>query len=130
FASGLLAYPGPPRIKLFPKLARRFLGNASNGVAMNSGTQKLILPLDHTRSSAVPMPLRAIYTLVRPREAFPKQSITFETLSPRESFLELLKNTFNYRVVNSDRLERQFNETVRVVSLMPVKKVSYPRVLT
>lgn len=129
-ANGFLAYPGPPRIKLFPKLARRFLGNASNGVAMNSETKKLILPLDRTRSSAAPVLLKAIYTLVPPREVLRKQPIRFETLSPRESFLELVKNTFNCRVVNSDRLERQFNETVRVVSAMPVKKVSYPRVLT
>jgi hypothetical protein len=130
FANGFLAYPGPPRIKLFPKLARRFLGNASNGVAMNSGTKKLILPLDRTRSSAAPVPLKAIYTLVPPRAVFRKQPIRFETMSPRESFLELVKNTFNYRVVNSRRLERQFNETARVVSAMSVKSLSYPRVLT
>jgi len=130
FAGGFLAYPGPPRIKLFPKLARRFLGNASNGIAMNSETQKLVLPLDRTLSSATPVPLKAIYALVPPREVFRKQPIRFETLSPRESFLELVKNTFNYRVVNSDRLERQFNETARVVSAMSVKKISYPRVLT
>ena len=130
FAGGFLAYPGPPRIKLFPKLGRRFLGNVSNGVAMNSGTQKLIFPLDRTRSSAVPVPLKAIYTLVPPREVFRKQPVRIETLSPRESFLELVKHTFNYRVVNPDRLERQFNETARVVSVMSVKKMSYPRVLT
>jgi len=130
-AGGFLAYTGPPRIKLFPKLARRFLGNASsNGVAMNSGTQKLILPLDRTRSSAGPVPLRAIYALVLPRETFRTHSIRFRTLSPREGFLELVKNTFNYRVLDSGRLERQFNETARVVGAMPVKKVSYPRVLT
>jgi hypothetical protein len=130
FAGGFRAYPGPPRIKLFPKLARKFLGIPSDGVTMNSGTQKLILPLDHTRSSAVPVPLKAIYTLVPPRKVLRKQPIRFETLTPRESFLELVKNTFNYRVVNSDRLERQFNETTRVVSAMPVKKALYPRILT
>jgi hypothetical protein len=129
FANGFLAYPGPPRIKLFPKLARRFLGNATDGVAMNSETKKLILPLDRTRSSVAPVPLRAIYALVPPREVFRKQRIRFKELSPRESFLELVRNTFNRRLVNSDRLERQFNETARVVSAMRVKKVSYPRVL-
>jgi hypothetical protein len=130
FVGGFLAYPGPARIKLFPKLARKFLGSASNGVAMNSGTRKLILPLDRNRSCANPVPLKAIYALVPPRKVFRKQPIRFETLSPRDSFLELLKNTFNYRVVNSDRLERQFNETARVVSAMPVRKVSYARILT
>jgi hypothetical protein len=28
----VLAYPGPPRIKLFPKMARRFLGDVATGV--------------------------------------------------------------------------------------------------
>jgi hypothetical protein len=130
FAGGLWAYPGPPRIKLFPKQARKFLGDASNGVAMNSGTQKLILPLDRTRSSDTPVPLKAIYTLAPPREVFRKQPIRFKTLSPRESFLELVKNTFNYRVLDTGRLERQFNETARMVSAMSVRKIFYARVLS
>ena len=129
FAGGFLAYPGPPRIKLFPKLARRFLGNVSNGVAMNSETKKLIFPLGASRRYEIPAPLKAVYTLASPREVFRKQPVRIETLSPRRSFLEFVKNTFNYRVVNSDRLERQFNETARVVSVAPVKKISYPRVL-
>jgi hypothetical protein len=128
-AGGFLAYPGPPRIKLFPKLARRFLGNVSNGVAMNSETKKLIFPLGTIRRCEIPTPLKAVYTLASPREVFRKQPVRIETLSPRSSFLELVKNTFNYRVVNSDRLERQFNETAGVVSVAPVKKISYPRVL-
>ena len=129
FGGEFLAYPGPPRIKLFPKVARRFLGSAANGVAMNSGTKKLILPLDRTRSSATPVPLKTIYTLDAPRQVFRKQQIRIAVLSPRESFLELVKNTFNYRIVNRDRLERQFKETTRVVSVTPVKKISYSRVL-
>ena len=129
-----MAYPGPPRIKLFPKLARKFLGTSANGVAMNSGGKKLILPLDYTRSSRTPVPLKAIYALEPPRlvirkQPIRKQPIRIEVLSPRESFVELVKNTFNYRIVNRDRLERQFKETARVVSVMPVKRVSYPRVL-
>ena len=43
--------------------------------------------------------------------------------------MALVKNTFNYRVVNSARLERQFKQTAQLVSTIPVKKLSYPRVL-
>src|SRR5213080_1250086 len=42
----VLAYPGPARIKLFPKAARRFLRDAASGIRMNPDTEKLILPLD------------------------------------------------------------------------------------
>jgi len=129
FEDGFVAYPGPPRIKLFPKLARRFLGDAAKGVAMNPAARKLILPLDPTRSSATPVPLKALYVLLPPRQVSRKQPIRIEVLPPRESFIALVKNTFNSRIVHSARLERQFKQTARLVSTMRVKKVAYPRVL-
>ena len=43
--------------------------------------------------------------------------------------MALVKNTFNSRIVHSALLECQFKQTVHVVSTIPVKKVSYPRVL-
>jgi len=46
----ILAYPGPPRLKLFPKIARRFLGqDGANRVHMNPDTDKLILPIEEHR---------------------------------------------------------------------------------
>jgi hypothetical protein len=125
---GFLAYPGPPRIKLFPKLARRFLANATNGISMNSGTKKLIFPLNGN-GSVIPVPLKAIYALTPPRQVFRKQPIRMFALSPRESFLELVKNTFNYRIIDPDRVERQFRAMSRLVDVIGVTKISYPRVL-
>jgi hypothetical protein len=126
----MFAYPGPPRIKLFPKLARRFLGGAARGTPMNSETDKLVLPLDRQRSCFAPVPIRTIYTLSSPRSSFPKQRIRFECLSPCAAFLELTKHTFNQRVMDSDRLRRQFIEAARLVSNSRIKKVFYPRVLS
>jgi hypothetical protein len=128
-ASVFMAYAGPPRIKLYPELASRFLG-ASNGIAMNTEAQKLILPLDANRVSDGPIPLKALYTLAVQTQASRKQSVRITVLPPRESFMALVKNTFNYRIVNSARLERQFKQTAQLVSTIPVKKVSYPRVLS
>jgi hypothetical protein len=125
----VMAYPGPPRIKLFPQLARRFLRPASPGVAMNLGTQKLVLPLDRSRSSFAPVPLKGIYALLPPRSTVHRHAVRITALPPRESFLALVKNTFNYRIVNPGRLERQFEAATRVASIMTVKKISYPRIL-
>ena len=123
----VLAYPGPARIKLFPKAARQFLGDAASGIRMNPDTEKLILPLDRKQVYPAPVPVKAIYALAPPREVFRKQSIRIETLSPRESFLELVKNTFNRRIVDSGRLTRQLQEMSRLVDHLPVQRLSIPR---
>ena len=123
----VLAYPGPPRIKLFPKIARRFLGEAASGVRMNPDTEKLILPLDDSRRCDTPVPIKAVYTLAGPDEVFRTKEIRFEPLSPRQAFLELVKNTFNRRVIDPRRLERQLHLNARLVTRVPVRKLSFPR---
>src|SRR5207245_11738847 len=110
--------------------ARRFLGRAASGARMNPDTEKLILPLDRKQSCSKPVPLRAIYSLSGPREVLRKQRIRFEPLSPRQAFLALVKNTFNPRILDTDRLQRQLKEAARLVSLVPVRKVSFPRVVS
>jgi hypothetical protein len=123
----VLAYPGPPRIKLFPKMARRFLGDVATGVHMNEDTDKLILPLDEHRRCSNPVRLDAIYSLAAPRDACRKPGVTIETLSPREAFVELVKGTFNRRLVSPRRLRDQFCFVARLTELIPVKRLTYPR---
>jgi hypothetical protein len=123
----VLSYPGPARIKLFPKIARRFLADTAQGVRMNPDTEKLIVPLHGKQICSAPALVKAIYSLAPPREVFAKQSIRFETLSIREGFLELVKNTFNYRIIDSGRLKRQLEQTSQLVALLPVRRMSVPR---
>ena len=126
---GVMAYPGPARIKLFPQLARLFRHEAASGVAMNPKSKKLILPLHHSQSVRHPVPLGGIYALLPPRSATRGRTVRIAALPPRESFIALVKNTFNYRIVGRSRMERQFESATRVVTVMAVKKVSYPRIL-
>jgi hypothetical protein len=124
----ILAYPGPARIKLFPNLARKYMGKAASGVPMNPFTRKTILPLQPEQTCATPVPLRAIYSIAAVDDLW-KSAIRIESLAPRNAFLELVKNTFNYRIVDAGRLERQFTGTGHLVGAAPVRKVFYPRVL-
>ena len=126
---GVIAYPGPPRIKLLPRSARRFLPEMAGGVAMNPGSSKLILPLDRDRSVRAPVPLKAIYALLPAASRSRQPAIRIAVMPRRESFIALVKHTFNYRIVNPARLERQFEAGTQVVGIMPVKEISYPRVL-
>jgi hypothetical protein len=129
-AAGILAYPGPPRIKLYPEAARRFLPNTAQGVPMNPETEKLILPLEHVRTCRKAIPLRAIYSLVAPENVQDGSSIELQRLPPRQVFLELVRGAFNVRVRDAGRLERQLHETARLVNLVPVKRLAFPRVWT
>ena len=126
----ILAYPGPSRLKLFPKIARRFLGqDATSRVHMNPDTDKLILPIEEHRRQGRPVALDAIYALAAPRDACRTPYVRVESLSPREAFLELLKGTFNRRLTNQPRLARQFSFTARLTDLVAVKKLTYPRTI-
>jgi hypothetical protein len=128
-SDGVLAYPGPARIKLFPKVASRFFAHAEAGVKMNADTNKLILPLDEARRCAYAVPLKAIYTLAGPGASRRQSSVRVERLSPREAFVELVKGTFNYRLVGRQRLARQFAFMTSLAEFIPVKQLTYPRSL-
>jgi hypothetical protein len=123
----LQAFPGPARIKLFPKMAKRFLGGHVNGVPMNQAARKLIIPLDPQKICACSVPLQSIYVLARAREAARERDVRIEQLSLREAFVALVSNTFNYAVLDRGRLKRQFTETSRLVQNVPVKKLFYSR---
>jgi hypothetical protein len=123
----LEAYPGPARIKLFPGAARRFLGAAAAGIPMNPQTGKLVIPLDQPRFSQRRLPVRGIYALAPPRENRRARHIAIEPLCAKEAFMALVRNTFNYLIVDADRLHRQITETARIVERVPTSKLTYPR---
>jgi hypothetical protein len=53
--------------------------------------------------------------------------VTIERLSPREAFVELVKGTFNRRLVSLQRLQDQFHFVARLTELISVRKLTYPR---
>lgn len=124
-----VAYPGPPRIKLFPEIARSMLGERVTGTPMNNQTSKMVIPLD--RNQAVlpqdAFPLRAIYVLIPPRASSRSHNITIRTLSHRRAFVELIKNTFNAMIVESCRLKCQFVLATRLAARVRIASLSYPR---
>jgi hypothetical protein len=128
-STGILAYPGPPRLKLFPAMAIRFLGHTGNRVRMNPDSAKLILPIDEHKRCAHPVALHAIYSLASPRESGRSSSLSIEALSPREAFVALVNGTFNRRVVDPQRLERQFRVMASLTDRISVRKLTYPRAI-
>ncbi len=130
-AGGVVAHPGPPRIKLFPEIGRKLLGaRIASGTAMSPLSAKLIIPLDEDQACADAAPLKVIYVLAPPSTGTRRQKVTIRRVTPRRGFVELLRNTFNRAMTDSDRLERQFLWCARLASTLPIKLLSYPRTLS
>ncbi len=128
-AAGFEAQPGPPRLKLFPRIAHRILSTTAGAVPMNAMSRKLVLPLDASRYNSRPAPLRAIYVLTAPRQVHKKQRIRLGRLSTRECFIAMVRNTFNHLVGGAERLRRQYSQCLQVASSIPARSISHPRVL-
>lgn len=122
----LLAYPGSPRIKLFPEMANKFLGDSVIGVPMNPHTRKLIAPLRHSQLCTDVLPVGAIYALVPPFEVQGAE-VRLSSLTQRQAFLTLLASTFNRTILDPTRLRQQFERAQALANTLPVKKLSYPR---
>ena len=129
-----VAFPGPPRLRLLPKVARLYLGSVSDGVLMNPREKdakgaKLVFRLSESQSFAKVANLSAIYVVTAPRKVHRKQSIKISSLSPLQSLLNLLSFTHNDQLFGSERLKRQLDAAQRLIEKVPVRSLSYPRVL-
>jgi hypothetical protein len=123
----MVAHPGPPRIKLFPAVARKFLPRATAAVRMNAGTEKLVLPLGDHQQAAAPIPVTMIYSVTAPQHSCRRPDIGIAPLSRREALMRLLAATFNRRYVPRSRLLQQFETMTAVADRVPVHTLSYPR---
>jgi hypothetical protein len=126
--AGFLAQPGPPRIKLFPRVAERVMPGRPAGHPMNRLTAKRIISLGGTPPA--PVPLRAIVILVKPSTRRRGDGITIRRLAPWRGCLELIGGTFNAMVVEPARLTRQLDLAARIAARVPVFSLSYPRRLS
>jgi hypothetical protein len=125
---GLVAYPGPARIKMFPHAASQVLSSLSEGKPMNATTRKLILPLERHQVHPRPVPLAAVYLIAGPRESR-TQDVTIEPLPPGTAFLALLASAFNRSLTGRRRVQRQFDFLTRVAGRIAVRRLTYPRSL-
>jgi hypothetical protein len=119
-------FPGPPRIKLFPSIARHFLPKLAPAAPMNPDSAKLIVPLADRQMAAQPAPLQVFFAL---DEGSPERGTRISVPSGTDAVLELLGSTFNKRIVNSERLRRQFVAAREWAALIPIRRLEYVRAL-
>ena len=129
-----VAFPGPPRLRLMPKIAKLYLGNADNGSVMNpreqnAKTPKLIFRLSPSQSFSAVVPLGAIYAVTPPRKVYRKQQIAIGSLSPLQALMNVLRFTHNDQLAYADRLSRQLGAARHLIAAVPMRSLAYPRVL-
>jgi hypothetical protein len=123
--AGFIGYPGPPRIKLFPKMARIVLRSGARGTRISNKTLKLLIPLGARQTVESAAPLGAAYVISRPGND--RTHVTIRRLTKRRACLALLRNTFNTSVTDAGRLTRQFSLAAKVAVAVPVSSIAYPR---
>jgi hypothetical protein len=128
-----VAFPGPPRLKLLPKVARLYLGEASVGIRINNRdlrVSKCVFSLPHAQTCSEPTPLAAIYVVTNPRKVYKKQRIGVRPFPPVEGLVQLLTFTHNHELAGAARLARQFDAARQLMERVPIRSLSYPRVLS
>jgi HPr Serine kinase C-terminal domain len=128
-----VVHPGIPRLKLHLPVARALLGPEANGSAMIHGTSKRVLPLVPNQSVRQVLPLKAVYVLSDPRrrdDRSPPGGVTVEPVSGRDAFLEVIRAAFNLILLERGRYANQFAFATRLVALVPVRRLIYPRDLS
>lgn len=123
-----LAHPGPPRIKLFPEMAKALLSGEVAGTAMNPDTTKLIIPLSDQDVARSPVAIKMFYALQAPDTN--SRQVTISRLTQGHSLLAFVQNTFNTVLKGPERLAQQFNWAAELSANLPVKSLSYPRELS
>ncbi len=129
-----VAFPGPPRLRLLPRVARMYLGNAVAGVVMNprekdARAPKLVFRLSDSQSFAQVAPLAAIYVVTAPGKVHRNQQISISTLPPLKALMSILGFTHNEELTSSDRLSRQLDAAQHLIAAVPIRSLTYPRVL-
>jgi hypothetical protein len=128
-----LAFPGPPRLKLLPLAARIYIGDVASGVPINNRTPKApkrVYSLPAEQCCPEPVPLGAIYVITGPRKVHRKQQLSINAMQPVEALVKVLTFTHNHELRGPDRLARQFDAARRLIGKVPVRSLSYPRIMS
>ncbi len=128
-AGDYIVYPGFPRIKLYERVSKHLVADRSQGTPMNADhCPKMVYPIEEAVLG--PVPLRVFYSLTSPKSVGALKQVRIDPLNEKEAYLELLENSFNVKVRTPQRLTTQFRWATELVKRVPIKRLSYPRVLT
>jgi hypothetical protein len=124
-----IAHAGPPRLKVFPSIARALLATRT-APRLNPGTAKLVLPLEPAARIEHAVPLRALYVLPDPGQARLRHRVSITPAAPQEAFISVTASAFNLIRTDRARMQHHFATTTRLVREVPIRRLMYPRRLS
>jgi hypothetical protein len=125
----IYALPAYPGLRLWKDSASWLFGNekAYNTVAHYTNKYQVEIETKKESFSTDPQLLKRIYNLFDTSEIGGKTDIVIERLSPRESFMTLVRAAFRLDITDRNMLTRQFHFLKRVASCVSVCRLIFPR---
>ena len=124
---GPIALPGTGRIKLAPDSALALLSDTTRGVLLNPDGSKRSFPLTEDCVQRTGLPLTRLFVLPAPADREDITEIEICPLSRAATFQEVLKNSFNSKMLDRSRLERHFAFAAELASDIDGYALRYPR---
>jgi hypothetical protein len=128
----IYAIPAYPGLRLWDDALSYLFGKngAHESVAHYTDKRRVELEKRLEAHCTESQPLRRLYTIADPSEAERKNEIMIECLSPRESFMALVRCAFRLDITDNNMLKRQFYFLRRIVSAVSIRRLIFPRDFT
>ena len=125
----IYAIPAYPGFRLWEDAEKFLFGGNGNHKSVAHYTSKLRVSVERKPDtySEEPQPFLRLYDIVRSPETEENSDIVIKKLSPRESFMALIRSAFRLDITDRSMLTRQFGFLKRVVSKISIRQLSFPR---
>lgn len=125
----IYATPAYPGLRLWKDAEAHLFGLNGSNKSVAHYTSKLRVDIEESPGiySPEPKPFVRLYDIMNSPETDETSDITIEKLSPRDSFMALVRCVFRLDITDNRMLRRQFCFLERVVSTVSVRRLIFPR---
>jgi hypothetical protein len=125
----IFSIPAYPGLRLWDDAQEHLFGEKGNKKSVAHYTSKLRVDIEEGAESysSEPKPFVRLYDIVNSSETDETSDIVIERLSPRDSFMALVRCAFRLDITDQNMLTRQFHFLKKVTSSISVFRLSFPR---
>jgi hypothetical protein len=125
----IYAIPAYPGLRLWNDAKAHLFGENGNEKSVAHYTSKLRVDIEERPESysPEPKPFVRLYDIINSTETDDTSDIRIEKLSPRDSFIALVRCTFRLDITDQEMLVRQFHFLKRIAARVSVRRLSFPR---